>query len=97
LECDRKGSEHIPFVVIFDKAGGAIESPSIDMRPTSRTLLVGNGRGKMAANLLDHQLAHRPVHLCGVGDACLVGRIVELQIQSTEKTDAKQSYYSLGR
>ncbi len=64
--------------------GRAVESPNVDMFPTSRALLVGHRRCQMATNVLDHQFTDGLVDLARVCDLHLVGSVVELEVPSVE-------------
>jgi hypothetical protein len=64
--------------------GRAVESPSVDMFPTSCALLVGHGQCQMATDVLDHQFTDGLVDLGCVCNPHLVGSIVELEVPSVE-------------
>ena len=63
----------IPYTILSDETGGAVESPRIDVLPASRALLIRYRWSEVATDLLYHQLADGPVHFGGVSDACFVG------------------------
>jgi hypothetical protein len=74
----KKKRSTLPCIVLSDKMGRTIKSPSIDMLPASCALLVWYRWSEVVINILYHQLADGLVHFGGVSDACLVGRIMEL-------------------
>jgi len=71
-------------IVILNETGRAVESPSVDMFPTLRALLVGHRWCQMATSVLDHQFTDGLVDLACVCDLRLVGSIVELEVPSGE-------------
>ena len=71
-------------IVIVDEMGRAVESPSVNMFPTSHALLIEHGWCQMASDILDHQFADGLVYSAHVCNPCLVGGIVELEVPSVE-------------
>ena len=77
-ESDWKLMNALPFIILLDEPGRAVEPPSINMCLASHTFVIGHGWGDVTADLLYHQLTDGPIHLGSISNVCSVGHFAKL-------------------